>query len=63
MTLKLRSTDDGQGYQVCLTEDGITECTFVSSMHLVDGKEPQLRAAIKRRALNAFIQDKAENRD
>lgn len=59
MTLQLRSTEDGNGYQVCLTEDGITQCTFVSSMHLVDGKEHQLRAAIKREALRALIEKKA----
>ena len=56
MTLELRSTDDGHMYEVCLTEDGIKECAFVSSMHLVDDKERQLRAAIKRRALNSFIE-------
>jgi hypothetical protein len=62
MTLQLRSTGDGQGYKVCLTEDGITECTFVSSMHLVDGKKTQLRNAIKRQAFNSFIERKAEDR-
>lgn len=60
MTLKLRSVNDGQGYEVCLTEDGITRCTFVSSMHLVDEKEQQLRKAIKRNAFNSFIENKAE---
>jgi hypothetical protein len=43
-------------YEVCLEEDGITECTFVSSMHLVEDKERQLREAIKRRAFNAFVE-------
>lgn len=56
MTLELRSTEDGHMYEVCLTEDGIKECAFVSSMHLVDDKERQLRIAIKRRALNSFIE-------
>lgn len=56
MPLQLRSTDDGHMYEVCLEEDGITECTFVSSMHLVEDKERQLREAIKRRALNAFVE-------
>ncbi len=60
MTLKLRSVNDGQGYEVCLTEDGITQCTFVSSMHLVDEKEQQLRKAIKRNAFNSFIENKAD---
>ena len=43
MPLQLRSTDDGHMYEVCLEEDGITECTFVSSLHLVEDKERQLR--------------------
>lgn len=38
---------DGQ-VRVCLTEDDITACTYVSSMHLVDEKEGQLRASIER---------------
>lgn len=58
--MDLRSTGDGHMYEVCLTEDGITECCYVSSMHLVDEKERQLKAAIKRRALNAFV-EKASN--
>jgi len=40
--------------KVCLTEDGITKCTFVSSMHLVQDKERHLRNAIKRAAAKAF---------
>ena len=43
-------------YQVCLDEDGFTECTYVSSLHLVDDKNRQLKAAIRRRALNAFVE-------
>ena len=31
--LELRSTSDDM-YEVCLEEDGIRECCFVSSMHL-----------------------------
>lgn len=60
MTLRLKSTEDGHGYEVCLTEDGITECAFVSSMHLVDEKETQLRNAIKRQAFKSFIEKKAD---
>ena len=37
--------------QVCLTEDGFTECCFVSSMHLAPDKETQLRKAIQQRAI------------
>ena len=54
--MELRNTEDGHMYEVCLEEDGIRECTFVSSMHLVEDKERQLRAAIKRRAFNSFIE-------
>jgi len=54
--LKLRSVDNDTMYEVCLEEDGFRECCFVSSMHLVDEKEPQLRAAIRRRAFNTFIE-------
>ena len=56
MTMQLRSIEDGNYYEVCLTEDGLTECCYVSSMHLVDEKEHQLRASIRRRAFNAFIE-------
>ena len=60
MTIHLRSVDSGSAYEVCLTEDGLTECCYVSSMHLIEEKEVQLRAAIRRRAFNAFIEAKAE---
>ena len=60
MTVDLRSVDDGSYYEVCLTEDGLTECCYVSSMHLVDEKEHQLRASIRRRAFNAFIESKSK---
>lgn len=51
--LDITSTDD-DCLKVCLTENGITECCFVSSMHLVHGKERQLRNAINRAAAKAF---------
>lgn len=41
-------------YHVCLTENGITSCCFVSSAHLVEAKESQLRQSIQKKALNAF---------
>ena len=59
MSLELRSTEDGTMYEVCLEEDGIRECCFVSSMHLVDEKEHQLRAAIRRKGLNSLIENAA----
>jgi hypothetical protein len=51
--LDITTTED-DCLKVCLTEDGITKCTFVSSMHLVQDKEKGLRAAIKRAAAKAF---------
>ena len=58
--LELRSVDNDTMYEVCLEEDGIRECCFVSSMHLVDEKEGQLRSAIRRRAFNSFIERKSQ---
>ena len=40
--------------KVCLTENGITKCCFVSSMHLVQDKERHLRNAINRAAAKAM---------
>lgn len=57
--LELRSVDNDTMYEVCLEEDGFRECCFVSSMHLVDEKEGQLREAIRRRAFNTFIESHA----
>ena len=45
---------DDDCIRVCLTEDGITACTVVSSMHLVEDKRKRLQAAIQREALDAF---------
>ena len=60
--LQLRQTEDGQMYEVCLTEDGITECCFVSSMHLVESKRSLLLAAIRRRSFNSFVEKHAADR-
>lgn len=51
--LDITSTED-DCLKVCLTQDGIEACCFVSSYHLVAGKEKQLQAAIKRAAAKAF---------
>ena len=40
--------------RVCLTEDGITSCCFVTSHHLAEEKEQQLRNANLRQALEAI---------
>ena len=53
MTLDIQHLDD-DCYRVCLTEDGITNCTVVSSMHLVEEKAGQLRAANAKQAAEAY---------
>ena len=58
--LQLRNTEDGNMYEVCLEVDGIRKCCFVSSMHLVQDHEKQLREAIKRESLKAFVADAAQ---
>lgn len=40
--------------KVCLTEDGITSCCFVTSHHLAQEKEQQLRNANLRQAMEAL---------
>lgn len=54
MTLQVDSVDDGAMLRVSLTEDGISCYCMVSSHHLVDEKEPQLRKCIRRKALEAM---------
>ena len=53
MTLQVDVLDN-ELIRVCLTEDGITSCCLVSSMHLAQEKERQLRAANLREALSAL---------
>jgi hypothetical protein len=53
MTLDIQRLED-DCYRVCLTEDGITNCTVVSSMHLTEQKVGQLRAANTREAAAAY---------
>lgn len=60
LTLQTTVTDDGQMYEVCAHEDGIKACCFVSSMHLIPQHEKQLRDAVRRKALNAFVEDAAK---
>jgi len=45
---------DGDMIRVCLTVDGIQACCFVSSEHLIAGKERGLREAISRKAWATF---------
>ena len=53
MTLDIQRLDD-DCYRVCLTDDNITSCTVVSSMHLTEEKAGQLRAANLREASRAL---------
>ena len=53
MTLDIHRLED-DCYRVCLTEDNITNSTVVSSMHLVEEKAGQLRAANAREAAAAY---------
>ena len=54
MTLDIQHLED-DCYRVCLTaEDGITNCTVVSSMHLIEEKAGQLRAANAKQAAEAY---------
>ena len=41
---------------MCLTEAGITACTYVSSHHLVEDKWGYLKENIKRQAERAYEQ-------
>jgi hypothetical protein len=45
---------DNELIRVCLTEHGITNCCFVTSHHLTEEKEGQLRAANAREAAAAY---------
>ena len=58
MSLDVHQLEDGC-YKVCLTEDAITSCTVVSSMHLIEDKVPQLRRANQAAAMEAFKIDEA----
>ena len=43
--------------KVCLTEEGITSCCFVSSQHLVQDHEKQLKRANARQAAAAYQEE------
>ena len=42
--------------KVCLTEEGITSCCFVSSQHLVQDHQKQLQRANARKAAAAYAE-------
>ena len=41
--------------KVCYVEDGLRACAFVSSMHLAQDKEPQLKDMVRGMAEAAFL--------
>lgn len=54
MTTEIANTPDGLGLNVRVCEDGICKTGFTSSMHLVEKKAHELKAAIRREAADAF---------
>ena len=54
MTLQVDVLDN-ELIRVCLEEDGITNCCYVTSHHLTEEKEGQLRAANAREAAAAYV--------
>ncbi len=59
MTVEIANTEDGLGLNVRVCEDSICLVGFCSSMHLVEKKANELRAAIRKKAAETFaeIQD------
>ena len=59
MTVEIANTKDGLGLNVRVCENSICLVGFCSSMHLVEKKANELRAAIRKKAAETFaeIQD------
>ena len=59
MTVEIANTEDGLGLNVRVCEDSICLVGFCSSMHLIEKKANELRAAIRKKAAETFaeIQD------
>ena len=59
VTVEIANTEDGLGLNVRVCEDSICLTGFCSSMHLVEKKANELRAAIRKKAAETFaeIQD------
>lgn len=56
MTVEIANTEDGLGLNVRVCEDGICKVGFASSMHLIEKKANELRAAIRKQAAEAFAE-------
>lgn len=55
MTTEIANAPGGLGLNVRVCEDGICKIGFASSMHLIDKKANELRAAIRKQAAEAFL--------
>uniref|UniRef100_G8EY50 Uncharacterized protein n=1 Tax=Synechococcus phage S-CAM8 TaxID=754038 RepID=G8EY50_9CAUD len=56
MTVEIANTEDGLGLNVRVCEDSICLIGFCSSMHLVEKKANELRAAIRKKAADTFAE-------
>lgn len=54
--LDVTSTEDDM-LKVCLTEEGLTSCCYVSSQHLIQDHRKQLKRANARKAAAAYQQE------
>lgn len=54
MTTEIANSSDGLGLNVRVCEDGICKTGFTSSMHLVEKKARELKAAIRKEAADVF---------
>lgn len=56
MSVEIANTADGLGLIVRVCEDNICQEGFTSSMHLVEKKANELRAAIRKKAADTFME-------
>jgi hypothetical protein len=56
MSIEIANTEDGLGLNVRVCEDSICLIGFCSSMHLVEKKANELRAAIRKKAADTFAE-------
>jgi len=54
MTVEIANTADGLGLNVRVCEENVCLVGFCSSMHLVEKKANELRAAIRKKAADTF---------
>ena len=54
MTIEIANTADGRGLIVRVCEENVCKEGFTSSMHLVEKKANELRAAIRKQAADTF---------